>query len=260
MMTPIDYLTKLGLSKKQVKIYLDLATYPESTVVHIHKRIQLPRSSIYLELERLIDNGYVISKKVGKSTFYRISNPKILRLILEEKNEKLQFLTQNLDTFSESIKEFEVAKNTQKTINIYKGQAGIKQLLWNIIISKADLVIGFSPGQLEHVTDRDFAEKWREEFRNLNMHNKIIFNKPAPLTWSDIPNFLEENVEAKTLDEKKIKFDRMILIYKDILTVCSLKTDSDQYGIEIRDDLLVKSYIQMFEFLWNHVAKTLKRI
>src|SRR3989338_159852 len=238
MMTPIDYLTKLGLSKKQVKIYLDLATYPESTVVHIHKRIQLPRSSIYLELERLIDNGYVISKKVGKSTFYRISNPKILRLILEEKNEKLQFLTQNLDTFSERI----------------------KQLLWNIIISKADLVIGFSPGQLEHVTDRDFAEKWREEFRNLNMHNKIIFNKPAPLTWSDIPNFLEENVEAKTLDEKKIKFDRMILIYKDILTVCSLKTDSDQYGIEIRDDLLVKSYIQMFEFLWNHVAKTLKRL
>jgi len=49
----------------------------------------------------------------------------------------------------------------------------------------------------------------------------------------------------------------MMLIYKDTLTVCSLKTDSDQYGIEIKDDLLVKSQIQLFDFLWNHVAKKL---
>ena len=91
------------------------------------------------------------------------------------------------------------------------------------------------------------------------MHNKIIFNKPVPLTWSDVPDFLEKNVEAKSLDQKKIKFDRMTLIYQDILTVCSLKTDKDQYGIEIKDQLLVQSYKQMFDFLWNHVAKKLKK-
>ena len=91
------------------------------------------------------------------------------------------------------------------------------------------------------------------------MHNKIIFNQPKALTWSDIPGFLAENVEAKTLDENKIKFDRLILIYNDVLTVCSLKTDSDQYGIEIKDELLVKSYQQIFSFLWDHVAQNLKK-
>ncbi|MEK7495278.1 MAG: helix-turn-helix domain-containing protein [Patescibacteria group bacterium] len=258
MVTPNEYLTQLGLSNKQIKIYLDLSAYPESTVVQIYKRIQEPRSSIYLELECLIGDGFVISKKVDKSTFYKITNPKILELTLEEKTKKLQFLTENLKNFTTSIKESEVVKDSQKTINIYKGQAGIKQLLWNILLSKADLVIGFSPGKLEDITDRSFSEKWREKFRELKMHNKIIFNKPIPLDWSEIPGFLEENVEAKTLDEKKIKFDRMMLIYKDTLTVCSLKTDSDQYGIEIKDDLLVNSQIQLFDFLWNHVAKTLK--
>ncbi len=259
MVTTVDYLTKLGLSQKQIKIYLDLAAHPESTVVQVHGRIQEPRSSIYLELERLIDEGFVISKKVGKSTLYKITDPKILQLVLEERAKNLQFLTQNLGSFSQDIKEFEVARETPKTINIYKGQAGIKQLLWNIIISQADEVIGFSPGQLEHVTDRVFAEKWREEFGRLGMHNRIIFNKPKPLVWSDVPGFLEKHVEAKTLDENKIKFDRMTLIYKDVLTVCSLKTDKDQYGIEIRDELLVKSYFQLFDFLWKHVAKPLKR-
>lgn len=258
MMTQEQFLKQLGLTDQQIKIYLDLASNPESTVVQIHKRLYRPRSSIYLELERLIDRGFVISKKVGKTTFYKITNPDILKLTIEEEASKLHYLQKNLGEFSKSINDLKGNKETPKTVNIYKGQAGIKQLLWNILLSKAKLVIGFSPGQLEHVTDRNFAEKWREEFRRNNMHNRIIFNKPKPLIWSDVPHFLEKNVEAKTLDEKKIKFDRMILIYDDILSVCSLKTDSDQYGIEIRDELLVNSYKQIFDFLWTHVAKKLK--
>ena len=258
MVTQKEFLNQLGLSDQQINIYLDLASNPDSTVVQIHKRLFSPRSSIYLKLERLIDKGFVISKKVGKTTVYKITNPEILKLTIEEEAEKLLYLKKNLGEFSKNISNLDSTKEPPKAINIYKGQAGIKQLLWNIINSKAKLVVGFSPGQLENVTDRDFSEKWREEFRNNNMHNRIIFNMPKPLIWSDVPHFLEKNVEAKTLNEKKIKFDRMILIYKDILSVCSLKTDSDQYGIEIRDELLVKSYKQIFDFLWTHVAKTLK--
>lgn len=257
-MTKEEFLHKLGFSDQQIKIYLDLAINSESTVVQIHKRLSRPRSSLYLDLERLIRKGFVISRKIGKTTLYKITNPTILKFTVDEEAKKFQFLKENLGTFSRSIRDLGGGKETQKTINVYKGQAGIKQLLWNIIISKAKLVVGFSPGQLEHVTDRNFAEKWREEFRHNNMYNKIIFNKPKPLIWSDVPHFLTKNVEAKTLDEKRIKFERLILIYNDIFTVCSLKTDSDQYGLEIKDDLLVQSYKQIFDFLWDHVAKKLK--
>jgi sugar-specific transcriptional regulator TrmB len=253
-----DYLNKLGLNENQIKIYLDLASYPESTVVQVHNRISEPRSSIYLELERLINEGYVTSKKVGKSTLFKITDPKVFELNLKEETDKLNFLTQNLGEFDTEIKKLKSTKETQKSINVYKGSEGIKQLLWNILVSKEDLVVGFSPGTLESVTDRGFAEQWREEFRNRNKQNKIIFNKPKPLTWSEVPKFLKENVEAKSLDEKKIKFDRMTLIYGDVMAVCSLKEDKDQYGIEIKDRLLVNSQKQLFDFLWKHVAKDLK--
>ncbi len=258
-MTPNEYLAKLGLSSRQIKVYLDLAAYPESTVVEINKRVLSPRSTIYLELERLINLGFVISKKIGKSTHYKITDPKILQLTLTNEATKLEFLTSHLQSFSQNIQALSISPTPPKTINIYKGPIGIKQLLWNIILSRSPLVIGFSPGQLEHVTDRDFAEKWRAEFMRRDMHNQIIFNQPKPLVWSDIPGFLTNNVEAKTLDETKIKFDRLTLIYHDVLTVCSLKTDSDQYGIEIRDQLLINSYKQIFTFLWDHVAKSLKQ-
>lgn len=256
-MTSIEYLTKLGLTPKQVDIYLDLAKHPDSTIVQAHKRLGSPRSSLYLESERMIDKGIVISKKVGKSTLYEITDPRIMELTLESESAKLNFLTSNLKSFIKNITNLKDKPEPAKTINIYKGESGIKQLLWNIITSEAKLVIGYSPGQLEAVTDREFAEKWREEFRKRGKHNKIIFNEPKPLAWSNIPNFLAENVDVKTLDENKIKFDRLTLIYDDVFTVCSLKTDNDQYGIEIRDELLINSYKQIFNFLWEHVAKKL---
>lgn len=255
MVTSTEFLTKLGLSPKQISIYLDLAAHPDSTIVGTHKRLNIPRSSLYLETERMVGKGYVISKHIGKTTLYKITDPKILELTLQQEKSKLTYLTTNLDIFSKNITNLSQTQEPEKSINIYNGQSGIKQLLWNIITSPADLVTGYTPGQLEYVTDREFAEKWREEFRKRGKHNKIIYNQPKPLAWSDVPGFLKENVEAKTLDEKKIKFDRLTLIYGDILTVCSLNTDSDQYGIEIRDELLVNSYKQIFEFLWHHVAE-----
>ncbi len=257
MVTEAEYLEKFGLSEKQREIYLNLAAHPDSTVVEISKHIHEPRSSIYLELERLMGKGFVISKKIGKSTLYKITDPKILELTLEDEAAKLQYLRKNLPDFSKKIRNSQITEEPPKTVNLYKGSEGVKQILWNIILSRSPLVIGFSPGQLEHVTDRSFAEKWRAEFMRRGMHNKIIFNRPKPLKWSDVPGFLEENVEAKTLDEEKIKFDRLTLIYNDVLTVCSLKTDSDQYGIEIRDELLINSYKQIFNFLWDHVANKL---
>lgn len=254
MVTSTEFLTKLGLSPKQVSIYLDLAAHPESTIVGVHKRLNIPRSSLYLETERMVDKGYAISKHIGKSTYYKITDPKILELTLEQESKKLSFLTTNLESFTKNIGDLSTISRPPKSIDIYKGQSGIKQLLWNIITSPADIVIGYTPGQLEYVTDREFAEKWRQEFRKRGKHNQIIYNEPKPLIWSDVPGFLKENVEAKTLDEKKIKFDRLTLIYGDVLTVCSLKTDSDQYGVEIHDELLVNSYKQIFNFLWDHVA------
>ena len=173
-------------------------------MVEVHNRIHEPRSSIYLELERLINIGYVISKKVGKSTHYKTTNPHSLQPTLEKESEKYKFLIDNLNDFSQNLNQLKTTKDSPQTINIYKGKAGIKQLLWNIIESDAKEVIGYSPGQLEDVTDRKFSERWREEFRRRQKKNKIIFNKPKSLTWSDVPKFLQENVKAKTLDENKI--------------------------------------------------------
>jgi sugar-specific transcriptional regulator TrmB len=249
------YLEKLGLDDLQQRVYLELSKFSETTVVKLAKVVKIPRSSLYLELDSLIEKGLVVAYKENKTTIYKVTSPENVRSLLVNEQQKVKDLFEGFDDFVSNISKNQSAYKKIYSINVYNEQAGIKQLLWNVLSSGEKEVVGFSPGTLDDIVDREFAENWRMEFKLRGMHNRIILNETVPLDWSDIPNFLNEHVQARTLEQKKIKFEREILIYGDTLAVISTKDNPDQYGIEIQDKLLVSSYQQIFDFLWNEVAK-----
>jgi sugar-specific transcriptional regulator TrmB len=249
------YLQKLGLDEIQSEIYLELSKSSATTVVTLARKLNKPRSSLYLELEKLITKGFVIASKEENTTTFKITPLNSLKYQINSEQQKVQDLFDGFDDFVTNIQAHQTAYKSVYSVNNYKGQEGIKQLLWNILNSGAKEVIGFSPSNLESITDHEFAESWRLEFKLRGMHNRIILNETVPLNWSQVPGFLSENVEARTLEEKKIKFERELLIYNDTLVVISSKEDPEQYGVELNDKLLVSSYRQLFDLLWNEMAK-----
>lgn len=253
-MTIGEFLKNLGLSDRQVEIYLDVSSFSQSSVVEIAKRTEIPRSTIYLELDRLIKKGLVTVQKIGASKKYSVTRFENFKLKLEEEKDRVDNLLGSVDSVVKKLNDLSGVQTSVEKVLIYKGQAGIKQQIWNILSCKSGLVVGFSPGTMEDVTDRKFSEKFRREFKRRGLNNKVILSKPKVLNWSEVPDFLDKYVEAKTLESTKIRFQHEILIYDDTISIISKKTDKDQYGIEITDKLLVESYRQIFEFLWEHVA------
>ncbi|PJA13405.1 hypothetical protein COX64_03410 [Candidatus Dojkabacteria bacterium CG_4_10_14_0_2_um_filter_Dojkabacteria_WS6_41_15] len=255
-MNTTQYLTKLGLNSAHTAIYIALAERGEQTVLQLSRVLSIPRSSLYLELESMQSQGLVTAKKEAKSTRYKAISVLSIKNILQEKQQSLKELFEGFDDFTHNIKEEKGEFGQKYEVTVYKGREGIKQLLWNILTSDAKEVVGFSPGTLEHVVDREFAEEWRAEFKARGKHNKIIVNKAVPLTWSGVPDFLTKKyVEVRTLEEKKITFSHEVWFYGKTLVVISTKDDPEQYGIEITDRLLVSSYRQLFDLVWNEVAK-----
>lgn len=251
-----QYLVKLGVDPLHAEIYLALAGNGEQTVLQLSRVLGRPRSSLYLELEDMQVSGLVTSTKEEKKTRYKAIPVNSIRNLIHEKQQSLAELFAGFDEFAASVKEEEGAFQQKYEVTVYKGQEGIKQLLWNMLTSGTKEVVGFSPSTMEHVVDREFAEKWRAEFKARRMHNKIIVNKAVPLTWSNVPEFLTEKyVEVRTLEEKKIVFAHEVLFYDKTLLVISTKDDPEQYGIEINDRLLVSSYRQLFDLVWDEVAK-----
>jgi len=250
-----QYLTKLGWEPYHIDIYLALTERGEQTVLQLSRLLAKPRSSLYLELEAMQAKGLVTMRREDKSTTFKAVPVESIKYILEEKRQVLNELFNEFPKFAQNVK---VEKGTfakSYEVTVYKGQEGIKQLLWNVLTSAAQEFVGFSPGTLEHVVDHEFAEEWRAEFKARGKHNKIIVNEAIPLTWSKVPDFLTEKyVEIRTLEEKRITFAHEVWFYGKTLVVMSTKDDPEQYGVEITDRLLVSSYRQLFDLLWEEMA------
>lgn len=255
-MTTKQYLQKLGWKEDFVDSYLALLDRGEQTVLQLSRIIDIPRSTLYLLLEEMSEQGIVTVRKIAKTTKYKAIPVASLKNILQEKRQIITELFDGFNDFAKSVQPREEELGQKYDVTVYKGQDGIKQVLWNILSSEEKEVVGFSPGTLEHVVDREFAEKWRAEFKSRGKHNRIIVNKAVPLTWSLVPNFLTTKyVEVRTLEEKKITFAHEVWFYGRTLVVISTKDDPEQYGIEITDRLLVSSYRQLFDLVWNELAK-----
>lgn len=251
-----EYLLKLGWKEDFVDAYLALIDRGEQTVLQLSRCVDMPRSTLYLLLAEMGEQGLVTLRKIAKTTRYKAIPVASLKNILHDKRQTITELFEGFDDFARCIKPSKGESRQQYDIAVYKGQDGIKQVLWNILTSDEKEVVGFSPGTLEHVVDREFAEKWRAEFKIRGKHNRIIVNKAVPLTWSQVPDFLTTKyVEVRTLEEKKITFAHEVWFYGRTLVVISTKDDPEQYGIEITDRLLVSSYRQLFDLVWNELAK-----
>jgi len=249
------YLKKLDWKQSHIDIFLSLSQKEAQTVLELSRKLNIPRSSLYLNLDEMIKLSLVTIHKELRSTKYKAIPAKSIKYILQEKQQNLTSLFNGFDDFIDEIKSSKNSFKQKYEITLYKGQEGVKQILWNILTSNAKEVVGFSPGTLEDVVDRKFAEEWRLEFKSKNMYNKIIVNKSVPLDWTNVPDFLDKYVEVRTLEDKQIKFQHEVWFYDKTLIVISKKDEPNQYGVEITDSLLVSSYKQLFDLVWNEIAK-----
>ena len=55
----IEELQKFGLTKIEAQVYYELLKFPNSNGSQISKRIETPRTSVYMALEKLYSTGFI---------------------------------------------------------------------------------------------------------------------------------------------------------------------------------------------------------
>lgn len=119
-------LSELGLTTKEVRVYLTLLALGQSTVTSIAKKSNLNRITCYDIIKHLEENGlvgYVIKSGVR---YFEAADPQKLLGDLQEKQQKLKLVLPELDALKKSVKE-------KPTLELYEGLAGIKTVMENIL-------------------------------------------------------------------------------------------------------------------------------
>ncbi len=235
-----EILKELGLSDKEIKIYLTLLKLGQSTVNLIAKKANLNRVTCYDVLKYLQEKGlvsYVIKSGVK---YFESAEPRKLLGDLQEKQAKLKSILPDLEALKQSVKE-------KPSIEVYEGIKGLKTIIEDILKENKESWF---------IADPDFMDAIPFYFPHFikKKRKQGMFSKVITLDCKRMRGYKRNNpkkyVNIKFIDEK---LPTTKIIYGNKLAILTFEKENS-IGIIIENKQIVDTERKLFELLWK-VAK-----
>ncbi len=199
----LSVLKDIGLSEGEIKVYETLFKTGEKTILQLAKSARMNRSYCYEILERLLNKGFVTKQLINNKIYWKVMPREHVLAYIDE-------VKKNIDNSLKGLTQTHKT-NSEREINVFKGQKGIKTVCDSIVDSKSK-VIGFGaegnikkylPYSYKHIFDK--ARKNKTKFELITLKNKIPLIKGITKTKSFKKSF-NTCVEINIWDDKTVLF------------------------------------------------------
>ena len=230
-------LEKLGLSQNEIKCYLALLKLGSASANEISRKSGIHRVSVYDALRGLAEKGLVSQITKVNKLLFEASNPKKIMDMIKEKEEQLE---ETKKIVPELLLEFKMIKEKQE-IHSYKGLAGIKTILSEMLKSKTEILDFGAEYKIKEFLPYDYT-KWNKERIRNKIKMRIVANikiKPTRIRLTDIkyvPKEFNSSVSTYIFDNKIA-----LIMWVDY-----------PLGILIEHKSVYESYKNYFEYLWKN--------
>lgn len=249
------FLIDLGLDKFEAAIYLTLAKKGILTTLELSRQTGIDRSKVYRRLEHLKDVGVVeevIDEKKKRAKAVEVDR---LEYLLCEKEESVKNLR---GTFKDVklILSGKVGLNEPGTkVLFYRGREGIKQMVWNVLRAKKE-VVGFTCYKsLSEFIGEKFMKKWIEEFVRRDLYFRDIvhtdyFDREERKASVEGYKHYEKHFVSRGVSPRVITVDHQVDIYNDVVSYYNWR-EEEVFGVEIYNKKVARMQKQIFEVLWG---------
>lgn len=160
-----ESLESLGLSDKEMKVYITLLELGDSPVNKIVTRSELIRVTVYPILKSLIEKGFVSQYSMDKKSYFKAITPDLLLDKIKEKEDKLKLALPLIKNKIKSINEL-------TSIEQFKGSRGISSFFEKIYSGEEKELWAYGNGKLV-----DEIIKYQSlHARKLRINKKIKLN------------------------------------------------------------------------------------
>ena len=240
-----EVLKSIGLSKNEIKIYLDLIKNNNScsSALEISKRTKIHRSNTYDSLRKLVEKGFVKNVVGEDKKLFKALDPKKIREYIEQKKSEFDSILPNLKRFSNH-------PSNNEDVCFSKGSFSLREAVLNLLeLDSPILTYGASEKMIGC-----FGEPFLDSFHKKRLEKKVemkhIYNEDA----------IER---IKTLNNKKLTEARYLPHKYDAnacTTVCGDRVlffifSEPLYVITIINPDIANAYKKYFEILWNKAKK-----
>lgn len=259
----LSQLQTLGLSLLEADVYLYLAEHPPTSALTLSRTLAIPRTSVYDSLTRLSDKGLINRSVKAKTTLYQATPPTHFDTLIQSQADKVEEMTQALKNLTTALQtRVGELKNTE--VRYYQGPEGMRQMIWNCLRAKHEIV-GYSVFGRVEVVGIKFIQRFIAEFADRQLSDRVIAS-PTARTLEYIsqdvkPGFHHLSFQnIRTLPSKQLYIAGDTMIYNDVYAVSYWPVSPkpgeggqghEVVGVEIENPDFVQHELSIFELLWS---------
>lgn len=237
MISKEEALLELGLSEKEVKVYIALLMIGQSSVNYISKRAELNRVTTYDVLKYLQEKGYVSYVIKSGIKYFQSCEPSKFLDVLKIKQKKVSSVMKELEGLKSSV-------SKKPEMQIYEGIKGIKSIFNDIINERKNTLFIGAPLMLEKM--QFYFPHFITEKQNKGMFSKVITYDCKVMRKYKL-NSSKKHVDIKFIN-KKITVTKVIYGNK----VAQLAfDDKSKIGLLIENKEISDNEKMIFDILWE---------
>ena len=244
----------LGLDDIEVKIYLNLLEGYAKTPLDISRETNINRTKIYRYIERLKQKRLIEQFTIDRGIKLEAANPDSLQSLIFEKEQELKIQKDVLPDLINDLTMLSRSLQNPFEVKYYHGEEGMKQMLWNQLTAKKELLI-FGYQTRNEIVGKGFAEKVREE----QVRRKILCYEienvidPPGYLFTNVANW-EKYYSHKHVPPEVLNIQQYTAIFNDTVAVMDW-TGRQKVGVELDNSAYALMQKQLFWYFWNKVAK-----
>lgn len=249
----LTQLQTLGLSPLEANLYLYLAEHPPTSALNLSRALATPRTSVYDTLTRLSEKGLITRSVKAKSTLYQASPPSHFDSLIQSEAEKVEGMTQALKSLTSALTE-RAGELESTEVRYYQGAEGMRQMIWNCLRAKKEIV-GYSVFGRVEVVGLKFYQRFVDEFASRKLSDRVLVNpnkRTMDYIFKDVkPGFHQLSFQnIRSLPAKDLYIAGDTTIYNNVYAV-SYWHGHEVVGVEIENPDFVKHELSIFELLWK---------
>lgn len=241
-------LSQLGLNQYDVKVYLACLHYKEGLFVHeITKETKIKRSTVYLAIKRLMEEGYLTKIKVGNRFKYFAERPEVLVLKHEKHLEELKTVAPLLARLG--------AQPSETEVKFFEGPGSIKQILRNAYL---DLKLCDDPDKRVHYafssgeTMLKVYPEMKTDYIAKRVQLGVTYKSITPMSSRNNPAWTVEPKELREVryyNDTDFPFEIMFETFVDSVYFFSPRKPAG--GVLIKNSRIAASVRNLHRLLWS---------
>jgi len=244
-------LLSLGLTEKEVAVYLSMLYLGPATAQEIALRAAVNRATTYVMIDALLDRSMVSQVTKDKKTLFQAEDPIQLLKVLEKNREDVEEKMGQARLIIPDLQELYNLNRSRLSVRILEGRESAKIIQNDLARSKSKT--------LDTITNLTLAtEKFpvseddhRRMFYKQNFRVRSIFTydpaKPVPQLA-----FLDRE-DRRLISQEKFPMFGEILLYDN--KMCIINLEEKIFGIIIEDKHIYQTYSAIFNLAWDAAEK-----